>query len=523
MKKVYSKKIFEAKNYSKLYHILDFKKLKYVFENNHFKPYRAANGAYISFTRNKMMNSYLGDNTTSFFKLELDGEKLSNNHKIKPFSYISATNVRFQEWEEIVKTNKGGLITNIDKYVTKLIIIKSKIESLMEVHSWSRSDTPSDYFTTAGTRNGTMPEIFKYVVENSPFDIYVQEGSVIKKDDEYIKSIINYDLHKVEFKYDIWYRGNIKQKRTTFGSTDALVDSEGNVYPNWVVGHTYNNIELKDKDELDINQEPKEFKGGNFIEGEKYKPYILKFRKTPKGYYMEDARPLDWLKPDQFFESLNESYVANPELVKHHIRQMIKSIQKKSKNKITNSQLRKGIATRHIEVKFNDIIDYQVFEKVLKSYQKKLLDYNIVIGYDMKDGYDTKLGNDLGDIKSIPNGKKDFYIHIKDLHTMRVKPPKYVYHFSDKKNRESILKDGLKPMAHKDSERWKEISLTYPPAVFATLDRDMMWHHDEWKIDTEGLDNKWWKDINFFIPKSETSAIMTFDNIPSECLTLVNP
>lgn len=523
MKKVYPKKIFEAKNHGKLYHILDFRKLKYVFENNHFKPYKAANGSYISFTRNKMMNSYLGDNATSFFKLEVDGEKLSNNYKIKPFSYISATNVRFQEWEEIVKTNKKGLITDIDKYVTKLIIIKGKIDKLMKVQPGSRGDTPSDYFTTASTPNGTMPEMFKYVVENSPFDIYVQEGSVIKKDDEYIQSILNYDLHKVEFKYDIWYRGNVKHPKSLFGMADGLVDSEGNIHTNWAVGDTYKKIELKDKKELDINQEPKEIKGDKFKEGEIYKPYILKFRKTDKGYYMEDARPLDWLNPEHFFESLNESNIANVELVKHHIRQMIKSIQKKSKNKITNNQLRKRITKRELEITFNDIVDYQVFEKVLKSYQKKLLDYNIVIGYNMKDGYDTKLGDDLDDIKSIPNDKKDFHIHIKDLHTMRVKPPRYIYHFSDKKNRESILKNGLLPKESKDSERWKEISLSYPPAVFATLDRDVMWYHDEWKIDTENLDNKWWKDINFFIPNSETNAIMTFGNIPIECLTLVNP
>ncbi len=138
----------EGKNYGVLYHILDNDKLKYVFENDHLRPYTASHLSGISTTRNKMMNGYLGDNSTSFFKLELDGSKLSNKYKIKPVSYISQTKVRFEEHEEVI-LSKGKPIENLHKYVNKLIVVKDRIEKLRK--TLRSSDSSSDFFTTAGT------------------------------------------------------------------------------------------------------------------------------------------------------------------------------------------------------------------------------------------------------------------------------------------------------------------------------------------------------------------------------------
>jgi hypothetical protein len=121
----------ESKSVGVLYHIIDFEKLKYIIENNHLKSFKAGNSGGISTTRNKMMQGYLGDNSTSFFKLELDGEKLSHKYKIRPMAYVSATNVRFQEYEELIVTNHKPL-SDVDKYINKLIISKDRIKNFVK-------------------------------------------------------------------------------------------------------------------------------------------------------------------------------------------------------------------------------------------------------------------------------------------------------------------------------------------------------------------------------------------------------
>jgi len=65
------------------------------------------------------------------------------------------------------------------------------------------------------------------------------EGSSIKKDDEYIESLIGEELHPVTFKYDIWYRGYIKHINDRGGVSDAIIDSNGKVQTDWVVGDVY--------------------------------------------------------------------------------------------------------------------------------------------------------------------------------------------------------------------------------------------------------------------------------------------
>jgi hypothetical protein len=279
----------ESVNYGVVYHILDFEKLKYVIENNHLKTYRASHKGGISTTRNKMMNSYLGDGPTAFIKLELDASKLSSNYKIKPVTYTSYTNVRLHEYEEVILT-KYKPINNIKKYVNKLILIKENIEKLRK--SWREDDAVSDYFTTAGTRNGTMKEMIQWIVDNSPYDIWVQEGSSIKKDDEYINSLTSQELENVTFKYDIWYRGYIKNTNIKHGYRDVIIDSAGGQHSDWVVGHTYEgDFKLKEKGELDLNQANKE------IDEETFRPYFLKFRILKDGsQYLEDAFPLYRLK-----------------------------------------------------------------------------------------------------------------------------------------------------------------------------------------------------------------------------------
>ena len=272
-------------NYQNLYHILDMEKIKYLFENNRLTPYKAG-GGYISFTREKMMNSYLGSNN-SFIKLEVDANKLNTKYRIRPFSYKSRNGQRFDEREERIK----GEIKNAFNFIDKIIIIKNNIESLRKNF---RDITPSDYFTTIGINSEfkNLPNMIKYIVDNSPVEVYVQDGSVIKKDDEYLNSLINYELHDVTFKYDVWYRGSFKHPKFRFGVNDTIIDSDGNRYENFVIGEEYPpSLNLKNKEDLDIDNYP-EFKE---IDGTECKAYVVKFRELSNGnYYLEDIRPPSW-------------------------------------------------------------------------------------------------------------------------------------------------------------------------------------------------------------------------------------
>lgn len=275
--------IFESKNYQNLYHILTLSKLKYVIKHNKMRPFNASNGTNISMTRDKMMNGYLGDGPLTFFKLEFDGVKLSQNYKIKPFSYKSRNGIRFDEKEEMIKTRNGS-IDDIDKYVTKLIILKNNIEPLKEKR---RGNLPSDFFTTAGTGSGTIPSIIKDIVETSPFEIYVQDGSVIKKDDDYINSLINYELLETKFLYDVWYRGNFPFPKIKYATKDTLINKNGDRFSDWAIGEIFDEV-----DGFDTKEEINTSKDKKIIDGIECTPYLMKFRIVDDGYYLQDVRPL---------------------------------------------------------------------------------------------------------------------------------------------------------------------------------------------------------------------------------------
>lgn len=49
------------------------------------------------------MNYYLGADPASIFKLELDGDKITNNYKVRPFQYqsyegLERNPVKLTEW-----------------------------------------------------------------------------------------------------------------------------------------------------------------------------------------------------------------------------------------------------------------------------------------------------------------------------------------------------------------------------------------------------------------------------------------
>ena len=63
--------------------------------------------------------------------------------------------------------------------------------------------------------------------------------------------------------------------------------------------------------------------------------------------------------------------------------------------------------------------------------------------------------------------------------------------------------------------------MEYPPAIFAIDKGKKLWftsqNTDLWKINTKGLPNIWWKDLNGI-----DGAVMTFEPIPKDHIELIS-
>jgi hypothetical protein len=248
-----SYKIFEGKQLGNLYHIVDFEKLEFILKNNMLK---SKSWGIISTTRDKQMWSYVGDNPLSVIKLELDGDKLSNNYKIRPTrfktTYVGVggetTPGYLDESEEEIKTNK---IPNIGKYIKKIIISKFKIERLKD-SSWFSSD--------GGNFKGeriTISELFKRFIENCDYPIYVQYKNKIYKDDEWINSIINHPIKQINHGY-IKYKKTLQpHPRDKYAKTEVFepLDDMNNNLKEVVVGYKYNDLYLFKKLSYDRSKE----------------------------------------------------------------------------------------------------------------------------------------------------------------------------------------------------------------------------------------------------------------------------
>lgn len=149
--------------------------------------------------------------------------------------------------------------------------------------------------------------------------------------------------------------------------------------------------------------------------------------------------------------------------------------------------------------------DISVIENLLSKYQKEVMKQDLILSYG-----EDKSVTEFEGIKIV--------IYLKSIYSIRVKPQRYVYHFS-MEDKESILKNGLQPRKSDSSKSWKNPALSYPPAVFAINDDSTLWGVGTcFEIDTQGLKNKWWRDLNFMIGP----AIMTFDSIPADNIRVIS-
>lgn len=257
----YLQKFNERKNIGDLYHIIDLEKLSFILNTNSLKSYKFSN---ISTTRNKMMNSYVGDTPTSFIKLQLDGESLSDNYKINPFacsfteigSYGSRNRKHFKEYEEVIKTSE---IKNIKKYVKKIIIIKHSVERLFD-SGWFTSD--GGFFPMNDKRRNNIPDIFKELIPKIKElfgDIWIQDGTIIKKDDEWLDSIINYPIEQIHHGYAQYMRGYkdvLKNNRYNVSKDDIIpINKKNKAIEELVIGYNYDDLYLQKENNFKIVDE----------------------------------------------------------------------------------------------------------------------------------------------------------------------------------------------------------------------------------------------------------------------------
>lgn len=223
--------------------------------------------------------------------------------------------------------------------------------------------------------------------------------------------------------------------------------------------------------------------------------------------------------------SLIREAVRNALLLKSVINAMIDDIQKAIPTKITRGQTQYEVSpkSRH-SLEFLRVAEdsYEAMEKVIVRYVPVFDRNGYVMSFKKQKIGNTKWvddGTDLGNLQPIDGFTANFFLSFKDKTTVRIKPARYVYHFSKSENRDGISKQGLQPRPWGDGSNWTHVpNLKYEPAVFAVNTEDGMWGYrgwDKWRIDTAGLPNKWWQDLNFHDRKD---LVMTFDPIPPEHL-----
>ena len=124
---------------------------------------------------------------------------------------------------------------------------------------------------------------------------------------------------------------------------------------------------------------------------------------------------------------------------------------------------------------------------------------------------------------------------MKKFELFKEQPERYVLHISSPQCRSSILKHGLLPQAFENSQ-WKNSKcIYYPPAIFVNNHSHYSdwfyfdeWVHlpfkkhyfDCWRIDTMGLNNKWFVDGN---SARDTDRLLTTEAIPLKHLKLFVP
>lgn len=219
-----------------------------------------------------------------------------------------------------------------------------------------------------------------------------------------------------------------------------------------------------------------------------------------------------------FKESRINELVKNPQTRKFYADKISKDISKYINEvsfKYTFDEEKSVLEIRNIEEE-----DIPELTKTLNYYKNLLLKEDIILTFS----HQKVLLNPIRKVEEVAKYGYYFTVRFKSKYSRRVKPQRYIYHFSPTSDtiRDNILRNGLIPMKQGDSSTWGRLPhLEYPNAIFAVNNDRDVWvaGYNIFRIDTQGLKNQWWEDFNFEI--GTTDLIMTFEKIPPEHIELL--
>jgi len=215
-------------------------------------------------------------------------------------------------------------------------------------------------------------------------------------------------------------------------------------------------------------------------------------------------------------KKLNEELIKNPSLLKSYLVQLLEKI-KKIYPEIKSGDIRYDKdhpIYNKLTIHINDVNLSPKIKKTIDSFKKNLEQKEIMLSYKEYERPHVDFDEELN-ITAREDKYLEYVIYVKNIFTKRIKPARYVYHYGGRNgaNEYNILKNGLIPKKHSASSEWShEIQLEYPEAIFAVNGKEVWRESAVFRIDTQGLKNKWWTDLNF---KNRDELIMTFEPIPA--------
>ena len=172
-------KIESAKQIGTLYHLTNLTGLNGILRSNSIKSSNLYDG--VSFTRDKMLNSYKSRNRNLFFKLLIDGNKLSENFKINPNQYIQENGRILFESEEFIKIKE---LKDLNKYLLGIAFVYDNWKPFEQKFKDSDLD---EIIVEDRDIKYKKKDILSIIKKIPPEYLLLQRGSSIKKDTNWFK------------------------------------------------------------------------------------------------------------------------------------------------------------------------------------------------------------------------------------------------------------------------------------------------------------------------------------------------
>lgn len=172
-------RIESAKQIGTLYHLTNLTGLNGILRSNSIKSSNLYDG--VSFTRDKMLNSYKSRNRNLFFKLLIDGNKLSENFKINPNQYIQENGRILFESEEFIKIKE---LKDLNKYLLGIAFVYDNWKPFEQKFKDSDLD---EIIVEDRDIKYKKKDILSIIKKIPPEYLLLQRGSSIKKDTNWFK------------------------------------------------------------------------------------------------------------------------------------------------------------------------------------------------------------------------------------------------------------------------------------------------------------------------------------------------